>query len=157
VRALVTAYVAGLLFAVGLATGGMTQPAKVLAFLDVAGAWDPSLALVMVGAIAVHAAAYRAIRRRPSPLFAATFAIPARTDVDLRLIAGAACFGVGWGLAGYCPGPALTALAGTARETLVFVAGMVAAMVLFDARERLAARARAATPAPAPAFGEARD
>jgi len=104
-----TAFVAGLLFAVGLGVSGMTQHAKVFRFLDVTGDWDPSLALVMVGAIAVHAATLRLILGRERPLFASRFALPTRTDLEPRLVAGAAVFGVGWGIAGYCPGPAVTA------------------------------------------------
>jgi hypothetical protein len=96
----------GLVFGAGLALSGMTNPAKVLAFLDVAGAWDATLAFVMGGALAVNAAAYAATRRRASPLFADAFALPTRRDLDARLLGGAALFGVGWGLVGLCPGPA---------------------------------------------------
>lgn len=135
-RALVVSWAAGLLFAVGLAIGGMTRPAKVLAFLDLAGKWDPSLAFVMAGAIAVHALAYRLVRRRRTPFFAASFALPPRSDVDPSLVAGALCFGVGWGLAGYCPGPALTGLASGAVPTCVFVAGMVLGMAAHGWRVR---------------------
>jgi uncharacterized protein len=127
-----TAFVAGLLFAVGLGVGGMTQPAKVLGFLD-AGNWDPSLAFVMLGAIAFHATAMRGILRRRAPLFAVRFALPTRQDVDVRLVAGAALFGAGWGLVGYCPGPAVTALGGGVPTAAVFVPPMVAGMWLFRA------------------------
>ncbi|MEW5852588.1 MAG: DUF6691 family protein [Myxococcota bacterium] len=126
----VTAFAGGLLFGVGLLVSGMTEPAKVTGFLDVSGAWDPSLALVMLGAIGVHAVAYRLIRRRPAPLFESTFHVPTRKDVDGKLLAGAAIFGVGWGLAGYCPGPGLTSLAGGSATSAVFVATMVAGMLL---------------------------
>jgi uncharacterized membrane protein YedE/YeeE len=135
----VTAFVAGLLFAVGLGVSGMTQPAKVFRFLDVTGDWDPSLALVMVGAIAVHAVTMRLILGRERPLFASRFALPARTDLEPRLVAGAAVFGVGWGIAGYCPGPAVTAVGAGVAAALVFVpamlAGMAIARVLFERPE----------------------
>jgi hypothetical protein len=125
-----TAFVAGLLFAVGLGVSGMTQPAKVFRFLDVTGDWDPSLALVMVGAIAVHAATMRRILGRERPLFASRFALPTRTDLEPRLVAGAAVFGVGWGIAGYCPGPAVTALGAGVTAAVVFVPAMLAGMAL---------------------------
>src|SRR6185295_7370618 len=96
---------------VGLAVSGMTRPSKVVGFLDVFGAWDASLAFVMVGAIGVHAVLQRVIARRGSPLFEDRFHLPTRRDVDARLLAGAAVFGVGWGLGGFCPGPGLVAAA----------------------------------------------
>jgi uncharacterized membrane protein YedE/YeeE len=123
-----TVFLSGLLFACGLAVGGMTRPAKVLAFLDVAGDWDPSLAFVMVGAIAVHATAMRFILRRERPLFASRFVLPSRVDLEPRLIGGAALFGIGWGLAGYCPGPAVTALGAGVGAAMVFVPAMLAGM-----------------------------
>lgn len=100
----VAAFGTGALFAVGLAVSGMTKPSKVIGFLDIAGAWDASLAFVMVGAIAVHFVAHRVVMRRPSPLFDEEFHLPTRKDLDVRLILGAALFGVGWGLGGFCPG-----------------------------------------------------
>jgi uncharacterized membrane protein YedE/YeeE len=124
----VVAFVAGFVFALGLGISGMTQPAKVLAFLDVAGAWDPSLALVMIGAIAVHAPVVRWTFRRPTPLLGARWQIPTRRDLDVPLVAGATMFGLGWGLSGYCPGPALVSLASGATGAVVFVAAMVAGM-----------------------------
>ena len=99
----VVAYLVGVTFAFGLGLGGMTQPAKVLAFLDVAGSWDPSLMLVMVGAIAVYALAYRVALRQRRPVFAAAFQIPTRREVDAPLLAGSVLFGIGWGLAGLVP------------------------------------------------------
>jgi len=116
----------GVVFGAGLAIAGMTNPAKVLAFLDVAGAWDPTLLCVMGGALAVSAAGYAIARRRAHPWLAATFAIPTRSDVDARLLGGAALFGVGWGLVGICPGPALANLARGSVDVFVFVAAMVA-------------------------------
>ncbi|MCA9525982.1 MAG: YeeE/YedE family protein [Myxococcales bacterium] len=125
-------FAAGLMFAAGLALSGMTQPAKVIGFLDFFGAWDPALIFVMVGAIAVNFVALRFILRQPKPVFAASFGIPTRRDLDPRLIGGSAIFGVGWGLAGFCPGPALTSLPTLATPILVFVGFMLAGMALFD-------------------------
>jgi uncharacterized protein len=139
-----TAFVAGLLFAAGLGVGGMTQPAKVLGFLDVAGRWDPSLAFVMLGAIALHATAMRGILRGRAPLFAVRFALPTRRDIDARLVAGAALFGGGWGLVGYCPGPAVTALGGGVPAAAFFVPAMVAGMWVFRALFERPEPARAA-------------
>ncbi|MBX3185830.1 MAG: YeeE/YedE family protein [Labilithrix sp.] len=129
-RSNVVAFVSGALFAVGLAISGMTKPSKVAGFLDLAGAWDASLAFVMVGAIAVHFVAYRLVIRRAAPLFGARFELPAQTRIDGRLLAGAAIFGVGWGLGGFCPGPALVTAGSGSVAALVFVAGMTAAMIV---------------------------
>ncbi len=107
---LITALIAGLIFGVGLLFSGMTNPAKVQNFLDIFGLWDPSLAFVMGGAIAVTAPGYYFLRKRTGTFLGAKFQWPTRTDIDNRLVAGAAMFGVGWGLGGFCPGPALTAL-----------------------------------------------
>ena len=126
-RRALSALLAGALFAVGLAVGGMTRPGKVIGFLDFAGDWDPSLMLVMAGALLVHGALSRLIARRPSPLFEAKFHLPTRRDIDRRLVLGAAIFGVGWGLGGYCPGPGLASLTAGVLP-LVFVAAMVAGM-----------------------------
>ena len=128
-RKLGASLLAGLLFGLGLALAGMTLPSRVLGFLDMAGAWDPSLALVMVGAIAVHAALGRVIRGREKPLFEARFHLPTRADIDRRLVTGAALFGVGWGLVGLCPGPALVSAATGAPWAVVFVTAMAAGMV----------------------------
>lgn len=126
-----SAFAVGLLFGLGLLDSGMADPAKVLAFLDVTGRWDPSLALVMAGAVAASAAGYRLARRRGRPILAPRLDVPARRDLDGRLIAGAAIFGLGWGLAGLCPGPALTILTVAPMEAVTFVAAMVAGMLLF--------------------------
>jgi uncharacterized membrane protein YedE/YeeE len=136
----VGAFVSGFIFAIGLGLGGMTQPAKVTAFLDFAGNWDPSLAFVMGGAILVYAPLYRLIRRRPTPLFASTFSVPTRTDIDPRLPGGAALFGVGWGLGGFCPGPAVTSLASGHLSVVTFVASMLAGMYLFKLVDNLKMR-----------------
>jgi uncharacterized membrane protein YedE/YeeE len=125
------AFLAGLIFAIGLAISGMTQPGKVTAFLDLFGNWDPSLAFVMMGAIAVHAVLYRVIRQRTTPIFAQAFSIPTRSDLDPRLIGGAALFGIGWGLGGFCPGPAVTSLASGSTSVIIFVAAMLVGMVLY--------------------------
>lgn len=127
----------GLLFAIGLATAGMTRPDKVLGFLDVTGAWDPSLAFVMAGAVAVYAAAYQLVRRRAAPLAGEHFHLPTRRDLEPKLLAGAGLFGVGWGLAGYCPGPAITSLGTGGFEAFLFVAAMAFGMVLFDLLRRV--------------------
>ena len=124
----VVAFGCGALFALGLGVGGMTQPSRVLAFLDVFGEWDPRLALVMLGAIAVYATIYRLAIRRDHPRLDAAWDLPARRDVDGRLVTGAALFGVGWGLGGICPGPGLTALASGEPKALLFVAAMLAGM-----------------------------
>ena len=125
---------AGALFGLGLAVSGMTQPAKVIGFLDVLGAWDPSLAFVMLGAIGVYTAAYRGLAvKMPRPLFAPRFSLPTLTAIDAPLLAGAAIFGVGWGLGGFCPGPALVALGAGAPAALWFVPAMVVGMLLHRA------------------------
>lgn len=129
-RANVAALVAGALFGVGLGVAGMTRPSKVLGFLDLTGDWDASLAFVMMGAIAVHAALYRVVRRRTSPLFDAKFHVPTRRDLDPKLLAGAALFGVGWGLGGFCPGPAVVSAMTGDRSVLLFVGAMLVGMVL---------------------------
>jgi uncharacterized protein len=116
---------AGLVFALGLGVSGMTLPSKVMGFLDVTGAWDPSLAVVMVGAIGVHAAALFAMRKQRAPWFADAFEPSSATKpIDSKLLVGAALFGVGWGAGGYCPGPALVACATGGTSPLVFVGAM---------------------------------
>jgi uncharacterized membrane protein YedE/YeeE len=108
----------------------MTEPAKVIAFLDIFGAWDPSLIFVMVGAILVHFGLARWIRRRERPLLDTRFHLPTATRIDTKLIAGSAAFGVGWGLGGFCPGPAIVTLGSGAAPAFVFVAAMAAGMAL---------------------------
>ncbi|ACB82262.1 MULTISPECIES: YeeE/YedE family protein [Methylobacteriaceae] len=126
-----SAFAVGLLFGLGLLVSGMADPAKVLAFLDVTGRWDPSLAFVMAGAVAVSATGYFVARRRGRPLLASRLEIPTRRDLDPRLIAGAAVFGLGWGLAGLCPGPALTLLTVAPAQAVTFVVAMVVGMLAF--------------------------
>ncbi|WP_198670224.1 DUF6691 family protein [Dyella sp. C9] len=118
------ALAAGLLFGLGLSLAGMTQPAVVLGFLDVAGAWNPQLLFVMAGAVLTTAVGYRLVWRRSMPWLATGFALPRATRIDARLLGGAALFGIGWGIAGYCPGPALVALAGGIGSVGVLVAAM---------------------------------
>lgn len=122
----------GLVFGLGLVIAGMSDPAKVLNFLDLGaiptGGWDPSLAFVMGGAIAVTFIGFRLVLRRPQPIFGGTFHLPTATDIDARIVAGPALFGIGWGLAGFCPGPAFTALTTSGTAALVFVAAMLVGM-----------------------------
>jgi uncharacterized membrane protein YedE/YeeE len=124
----------GLIFGLGLLLSGMSNPAKVLNFLDLggigAGTWDPSLAFVMAGAVAVTFAGFNFVLKRSQPLFAETFHLPTKSEIDRRIILGPAIFGVGWGLAGFCPGPALTALGFGSKAAVLFVAAMLAGMVL---------------------------
>jgi len=118
----------GWLFAVGLGVAGMTQPAKIIGFLDVAGAWDPSLLFVMGGAVALGLVAFPWVLKRPSPVLEERFALPDKAAIDRSLLAGAALFGVGWGLSGYCPGPALVSLVTFKPSVLVFVACLLAGL-----------------------------
>lgn len=120
----------GLIFGVGLIVSGMSNPAKVQNFLDLAGIWDPSLIFVMGGAIAVTAPGFWLLRKRSAPFFAPIFHWPTRRDLDGMLLTGAAIFGIGWGVSGYCPGPAITALPVFASGTLVMTLGMLVGMVL---------------------------
>lgn len=127
----------GLLFGVGLVLLGMTLPDKVTGFLNpFGGAWDPSLGLVMVGAIGVHALLLRVILKRQTPLIDTRFHLPTRRDLDPKLIAGAGLFGVGWGLGGVCPGPGLVGAASLASPMLLFVGGLALGMGIFRLRER---------------------
>lgn len=130
-RAPILALASGTVFGAGLAVSGMTDPARVRGFLDVFGRWDPTLVFVMGGAVLVMAVAWRVQRRMVAPLFANGFALPTRNDIDLRLLSGAALFGIGWGLAGLCPGPGFAALALAPGAALVFLGGLVAGMLLF--------------------------
>jgi len=124
------AFLCGSLFGLGLIVSDMANPARVIAFLDVTGAWDPSLALVMIGALIPSVIAYRWARARNAPLFAAALHVPQRRDIDRNLVLGAAVFGIGWGLAGVCPGPAFALLATGQPFALVFAAAMVAGMLI---------------------------
>lgn len=125
-------FAAGLLFALGLGVSGMTDPDKVLGFLDLSSGWDPSLALVMVGAIGVHLPLRRWVVGFGQPRFAVAFESPPTRRVTPRLVVGAALFGAGWGLGGFCPGPALVSLVSGALGSVVFVAGMTGGMLVAD-------------------------
>lgn len=125
------ALVVGFIFAIGLGVSGMTQPQKVVGFLDLFGNWDPSLIFVMVGAILVHFVTYKVIRKRSSPLFDTKWHVPTKTELTPALIGGALLFGIGWGLGGFCPGPAVTSLASFEPRVLMFVVSMIVGMYLF--------------------------
>ena len=135
-----TSLLAGLVFGLGLIVSGMANPAKVLGFLDLAGAWDPSLALVMGGAVGVGLLAFAVAKRRRLSLLGAEMRLPTARQIDRRLVGGGLLFGIGWGVAGFCPGPALTALGMGEIKALVFVAAMLAGMGIFELLERLGRR-----------------
>ena len=149
--AILLQFAVGLVFGLGLLLSGMSDPAKVLNFLDLggiaAGSWDPSLAFVMAGAVAVAFAGFRLVLRRSQPLFAEKFHLPTKRELDFRILSGPAIFGIGWGLAGFCPGPALTALGFGSRAAFLFVAAMLAGMWLARFISRLPSLSRIATPA----------
>lgn len=128
---IVSAFAVGLLFGLGLTISQMVDPQKVLAFLDVTGKWDPSLALVMGGALTTAAIGYRLVFRMPHPLLAGGFQLPKSKDLDVRLLAGSALFGIGWGLAGLCPGPAIAALGVAEPQIWLFFAGMAGGVLLY--------------------------
>ena len=128
------AFVAGLVFALGLGLGGLTQPTRVLGFLDVFGTWNPTLAFVMAGAVAIYALLRPWIMQRRRPVLEESFTVPSRTDVDAPLIGGAVLFGLGWGLVGFCPGPAFVALGAAVPEAAVFVGAMMTGMLLYTWR-----------------------
>lgn len=130
------ALITGLVFGIGLIVAGMTNPAKVLGFLDLAGRWDPSLALVMAGAILVALPAFRVAARRRQSLLGEPMHLPTATRIDRRLVLGSLAFGAGWGLAGFCPGPALASIATGAVQPLIFCAAMLAGMGIFELLER---------------------
>lgn len=136
---MLTSLLAGLIFGAGLLLSGMTNPAKVLGFLDLAGLWDPSLALVMGGAIAVGVVAFQIARKRSKSLLGDPMRLPSATQVDRRLLLGGLAFGVGWGLAGFCPGPALASLASGGAKPAIFTVAMVAGMVIYELAERASA------------------
>ena len=128
-RETIAGLLTGFLFGLGLCLSSMTDPAVVLGFLDIAGAWDPTLVFVMGGGVAVAFVGYRYVLRQDRPLWAGRFSLPTATAIDAPLLSGAAIFGVGWGLAGYCPGPALTSLASGRRVVLLFVVAMLIGMI----------------------------
>lgn len=133
------ALIAGLTFGIGLIVSGMTNPAKVIGFLDLAGKWDPSLAFVMGGAILVGVVAFGFARKRERSLLGAVMRLPTATHIDRRLVMGSLAFGAGWGLAGYCPGPALASLASGGVKPVIFTLAMLAGMALFEVLDRVSA------------------
>ena len=139
-KRMIVAFLCGAVFAVGLGISGMTHPLKVLGFLDFFGDWDPSLAFVMGSGVIVSMVFFAIARRRGAPLFAPSFSLPTATKVDAPLVIGAAIFGIGWGLGGFCPGPAVVSVVAGATPVIAFVLAMVAGMSVFDA---LTSRARA--------------
>jgi uncharacterized protein len=133
---LFASFCCGLIFGIGLLVSGMTEPQKVLGFLDVFGAWDATLAFVMAGAVAVAGIGFAFARRRSAPLLAPSFGWPSRSDIDTPLLAGSALFGIGWGIAGICPGPALVNLAGLSAPIVVFVFAMLLGMLGYELWQR---------------------
>jgi uncharacterized membrane protein YedE/YeeE len=142
---IVMAMLAGLVFGVGLIVSGMTDPSKVIGFLDVAGKWDPSLAFVMGGAILVGIFAFRLAGGRPKAILGEAMRLPTATQIDRRLVLGGLAFGIGWGLAGFCPGPALASLGTGSGKALIFVIAMVGGMAIFELLERRPRRVGAAS------------
>jgi uncharacterized protein len=142
----IASFAAGLVFGIGLLISGMTEPAKVLGFLDVFGAWDATLAFVMAGAVAVAAIGFALARRSSAPVLAPSFAWPTRSDIDAPLIIGSVLFGIGWGLCGICPGPALVNLAGLSAPIIVFVVAMIVGMFGYELWQRRDVAARQAAP-----------
>lgn len=132
-----SAFAAGLVFGIGLILSGMTDPGKVIGFLDLAGNWDPSLALVMGGAILVGFFAFALAGKRGTTFLGGAMQLPQRRDIDSRLVGGSLLFGIGWGLAGFCPGPALVSLASGVDQAAIFVAAMLGGMVIHTAAERV--------------------
>ena len=132
-----TSLLAGLVFGIGLIVSGMADPAKVLGFLDLAGAWDPSLAFVMAGAILVGVLAFYVAGRRARTFLGGELKLPTARQIDRRLVLGSLTFGIGWGLAGFCPGPALVAFGAGIDQAALFVGAMLAGMVIYDAGLRL--------------------
>ncbi len=131
-----SAFLIGVLFGIGLIVSGMTDPFKVIGFLDLAGAWDPSLAFVMGGAVVVGMIAFRVARKRTASFLGGAMHVPTARHIDRRLVLGSLAFGAGWGLAGFCPGPALVALGAGYDKAVVFVLAMLAGMALFEIAER---------------------
>jgi uncharacterized protein len=131
-----TSLLAGLVFGIGLIVSGMANPAKVLGFLDLTGRWDPSLAFVMAGAISVGLVSFAIAKRRTRSFLGAEMKLPKARDIDSRLVGGGLLFGIGWGVAGFCPGPALVALGMGETKAIVFVGAMLAGMVIFELLER---------------------
>ena len=141
---IIMALVVGLIFGIGLIISGMTDPSKVIGFLDLAGRWNPSLGFVMGGAILVGLVAFRFAAGRDKSLLGNVMRLPTATQIDRRLVLGGLAFGTGWGLVGYCPGPALASLASGGSKPLIFASAMIFGMVIFELLERLPARRKQA-------------
>lgn len=139
-----SSFISGLVFGIGLLLAGMANPAKVLGFLDLAGIWDPSLALVMGGAIAVGLVAFTLAKRRSDSLLQVRMQLPNSRVIDQPLVVGALLFGIGWGIAGVCPGPAIVAMGAGVPQALIFVAAMMTGMLAFELRKSYIQRKRAA-------------
>lgn len=139
---LLSTYLIGVVFGVGISISGMANPAKVLNFFDVAGQWDPSLLLVMISAFVTALIGYRTVLGRSAPLLEDTFKLPTRRDIDPRLVGGSAVFGIGWGIAGFCPGGALPALGTGRAEVFIFVGALVAGIVLATVIQNTSGRPR---------------
>jgi uncharacterized membrane protein YedE/YeeE len=133
---LLTSFLTGLLFGIGLIVSGMTDPSKIVGFLDLVGAWDPSLAFVMGGAVLVGAAGFRLAERRPTSVLGGLRQLPGTRGIDARLVLGSTMFGAGWGLAGFCPGPALVAFGAGYDKAVVFVIAMLVGMGMYELTER---------------------
>ncbi len=133
----ISSLLAGLVFGIGLILSGMTNPAKIIGFLDFTGKWDPSLVFVMLGAIFVSFFAFRIAEKKSSTVLGQPISIPSKKDLDARLIAGSAIFGIGWGLAGYCPGPGLASIATGGLQPILFVIAMLVGMALYEALQNL--------------------
>lgn len=134
-KILVSAFIVGLVFGIGLIVSGMSDPAKAQGFLDLAGKWDPSLAFVMAGAIVIGFFAFQIARKRTTTVLGGAMQIPTRNDIDAPLVLGSVVFGIGWGLGGFCPGPALVSLGSGRTEAWVFVLSMVAGMAFYEVIE----------------------
>ncbi len=135
-----SAFATGLIFGIGLIISGMTDPSKIIGFLDLTGSWDPSLAFVMGGAVAVGYIAFSLARRRQTAFLGGAIQLPTGRQIDRRLVFGSLAFGIGWGLAGYCPGPAVVSIGMGQEKAIVFAVAMVVGMVLFQLIERLRRR-----------------
>lgn len=140
---LLTSFLSGLVFGIGLIVAGMANPAKVKGFLDLAGNWDPSLALVMGGAIAVGVFAFRVAHNRMETMLGVELKLPRHVHIDRRLVLGSVLFGIGWGIGGFCPGPGIVAMGAGEIKAVIFVVSMIAGMAVFESLEKRAAAARA--------------
>ncbi|MEM8845038.1 MAG: DUF6691 family protein [Pseudomonadota bacterium] len=128
-----TLFAAGIIFSLGIAISGLTDPKKIIGFLDITGHWNPSLLFVMLGAVSTYYILHRLVLKRNSPVYAESFSLPTNRQIDLRLVSGAIMFGFGWGLIGFCPGPALTSLATLNPQILIFLLSMSVGMYLYGA------------------------